>query len=410
MKKLMVSLLAVLMVLTSAPVLLASGPDEMAEEEYALESMEQYDTLKEDAVAADVAELTVKARSAALMESKTGRLLFEDNAHEKRSPASVTKVMTLLLIMEALDAKTIAMEDVVTASPEACAKGGSQIWLEPGEQMSVRDLLKAVTIQSANDASVALAELIAGSEESFVGKMNQRAAELGMVDTNFENCTGLDDTAENHYTSAYDIALMSCELLKHEAIFEFTTVWMDSLRDGKTELVNTNRLVRFYEGATGLKTGTTAKAGKCVAASARKNNMDLVAVVLGSDTSDDRFNSARSMLNWGFAHFSLLQPEIDYNMITPVTISFGMYDSVIPIAQEVPYILIPKGREGELKTDYSFNKSIEAPVEKGQILGRVNISLDGEDLAQICLISPEAVERMTFPRAFVRLLGKVFRK
>lgn len=415
MGKYIASLLSFLFLFSALLTPLASEPyqgDSEAEEELALEASDRYD-ISDDGEALQTistSDLTVNAASSVLMEANSGKLLYENNSHERRSPASVTKIMTLLLVMEALDAGTISLEDKIAASPEACAKGGSQIWLEPGEEMTVHELLKATAVGSANDASVALAEHIAGSEEGFVAKMNERAAELGMVDTNFENCTGLDDTAENHYSSAYDVALMSCELVKHERIFEYTTIWMDSLRDGQTELVNTNKLVRFYDGITGLKTGTTSKAGKCLSASARRDNMHLVAVVLGSESSDDRFNGARNLLNWGFANYTVFQPEVDYSQITPVKISFGMYDSVVPVAEEVPYLLIEKGREQDVKTTYSFNDSIEAPVEKGQILGRINISLDSEELGQICLVSPESIERMNFPKAFGRLLEKLLRK
>lgn len=253
-------------------------------------------------------EVEVKAKASVLMDAATGTVLMSQNPHEKLYPASVTKIMTLLLVAEAIESGKIQMTDVVTASTNASKKGGSQIWLKEGEQMTVDDLIKATAVASANDACTALGEYLAGSDEAFVKMMNERAKALSMNDTNFENCTGLDDTAENHVTSAYDIAIMSRELLKYEKILTYTTIWMDSLRGGKTELVNTNKLIRFYDGATGLKTGTTSKAGCCVSATAKRDGLHLIAVVLGSANSDDRFGGARAMLNWGFANYAVTTP------------------------------------------------------------------------------------------------------
>lgn len=248
--------------------------------------------------------VTVKAKAAVLMDVDSGKVLMSMNADEKLYPASVTKIMTLLLVTEALDSGKISLSDTVTASASAASKGGSQIWLKEGEQMTVDDLLKATAVYSANDACTALGELLAGSDEAFTAMINERAGQLGMKNTHFDNCTGLDDTTTTHLTTAMDVAIMSRELLKHERIMNYTTIWMDSLRGGATELVNTNKLVRFYKGTTGLKTGTTAKAGCCVSASAKRGNTHLIAVVMGSQTSDDRFNGAKAMLNWGFANYS----------------------------------------------------------------------------------------------------------
>ncbi|MEG2081320.1 MAG: D-alanyl-D-alanine carboxypeptidase family protein, partial [Oscillospiraceae bacterium] len=242
-------------------------------------------------------QVEVKAKSAILMDAGTGTVLMAKNAHDKLFPASVTKIMSLLLITEAIDQGKIALTDAVTASTAASKMGGSEIWLKEGETMSVDELLKATVVASANDACYALSEVVSGSNEAFVKRMNERAKELGMNDTNFENCTGLDDTATNHLTSAYDIAIMSMELLKHQRIMNYSTIWMDSLRNGATELVNTNKLVRFYEGTTGLKTGTTGKAGCCVSATAKRDDLHLIAVVMGSDNSNDRFDGAKAMLN-----------------------------------------------------------------------------------------------------------------
>ena len=251
----------------------------------------------------------VKAKSAVLMDQSTGTVLMRMNENEKLYPASVTKIMSMLLVAEAIDSNTIRLTDAVTTSTNASKKGGSQIWLKEGETMTVDELLKATAVYSANDACTALGEYIAGSDEAFVTMMNDRAQELGMKNTHFDNCTGLDDTSATHLTTAYDIALMSRELMKHQFIQQYTKIWMDSLRDGKTELVNTNKLIRFYEGATGLKTGTTSKAGCCISATATRNGTSLIAVVMGADNSKDRFEGAKAMLNWGFANYETVTPE-----------------------------------------------------------------------------------------------------
>lgn len=352
---------------------------------------------------------SLSAKSAILMEMSSGQVLMEKNADEKLPPASITKIMTLLLVMEALDSGKITLEDKVTASREASSKGGSQIWLKEGEVMTVHELIKATAVASANDASTALAEYIAGDETGFVAMMNNRAMELGMTNTNFENCSGLDDTTENHYTTARDIAIMSCELMKHEKIKEYTTIWMDSLRNGETELVNTNRLIRFYEGATGLKTGTTSKAGYCISATANREGMELVAVVLGSDNSTDRFEDAKKMLSWGFANYSIYEPQIDMSLITDVTVLCGEQDKITPIVKNPNPILIKKGTEQEITQRVDICIDVEAPVEKGQKLGAVYFEKDGEILAACPIVSENRVEkRGTF---FVfRILWSTFAK
>ncbi len=347
----------------------------------------------------------IKAKAGVLIDVSTGKVLMAQNAHERLYPASVTKIMTLLLVMEALDSGKIALTDKVTASREACEKGGSQIWLEEGEQMTVDELLKAAAVASANDACEALGEYVSGSSTAFVKRMNERAAELGMKDTNFENCTGLDDTAENHKTSAYDVALMSCELLKHPRITNYTTIWMDSLRDGKTQLVNTNKLVRFYDGATGLKTGTTSKAGCCVSASAQRGGLHLAAVVLGSETSDDRFNSARAMLDWGFANYESVKLSVDAERIPAVGVLKGWTDSVKPVIPEPQQVLLEKGKAGSVTQEIDLAAAVEAPVEQGQTLGHVEFKLDGETIYSCALTCEEGVPRLTFLEAFRRLLG-----
>lgn len=254
----------------------------------------------------------------------TGDIIYENNAYEYLSPASVTKVMSMLLILEALESGKISLSDEVVTSKNAVAMGGSQIWLEEGEKMTVDELLKAVAVASANDACTALAEYIAGSTTSFVSMMNERAKELGLENTNFENCTGLDDTATNHYSCAYDIAVISREVMQHELIKNYTTIWLDYLRNGETELNNTNKLVNTYNGITGLKTGTTSKAGFCVCATAERDGMSLISVVLGADTSEDRFTSASNMLDYGFANYQIIVPEIDETQISTVKVINGI--------------------------------------------------------------------------------------
>ena len=352
----------------------------------------------------------VKAKAAVLMDQTTGRVLMQMNAHEKLYPASVTKIMSMLLVMEAIDSNKIRLTDIVTTSPVAASKGGSQIWLKEGETMSVDELLRATAVYSAYDACTALGEYVAGSDEAFVAMMNKRAAELGMKNTHFENCTGLDDDTENHLTTAYDIALMSRELMKHELIKEYTTIWMDSLRDGKTELVNTNKLIRFYNGATGLKTGTTNKAGCCVSATATREGTSLIAVVMGSDNSTDRFEGAKAMLNWGFANYSSVTPQIDRGLIADVNILRGEERKITPQTPPVTTVLIPKGREKDIVQDVQLAAEVEAPVESGQTLGKVTVRLDGEVLGEYNLTAPHYVDRLSFGMVFCRLLAVICKK
>ncbi len=351
----------------------------------------------------------VKAKAAVLMEQGTGKVLYEKNSDQKLYPASVTKIMTMLLVAEAIDDGKISFSDEVAASKEAATKGGSQIWLKEGETMTVDELFKAMSVYSANDACTALAEHVAGSEDGFINMMNERAAQLGMKNTHFENCTGLDDTAENHLTTAYDIALMARALMGHEFVKKYTTIWMDSLRNGATELVNTNKLVRFYSGCTGLKTGTTAKAGCCVCATATRDNTSLIAVVLGSDNSTDRFESAKAMLNYGFANWVSVTPKIDPSLITDVAVTMGEERFLTPQIPAAANVLIPKGREKDIKQDIKLSVSVEAPVESGQVLGNVDVSLDGETIGTYSLTAPHYVERLTFSSVYRRVLA-VFSK
>lgn len=349
----------------------------------------------------------VAAPSAILMDAATGTVLFEKNAHEKLAPASVTKVMTLLLVMEALESGRISWDDMVTASEAAAGKGGSQVYLEVGEQMSMDEMLKSVVVSSANDCATALAEHIAGSEAAFVEMMNQRAAELGMQDTHFVNCTGLDDdpNAAEHLTSAYDIAVMSRELLKHEEIKKYTTIWMDTVRGGQFGLSNTNKLVRFYNGTTGLKTGYTKAAGHCLSASAERDGIELIAVVLHCDSSADRFQSAKALLDYGFANYALVSAETP-EPLAPVRVKLGAQELVTPVLQASSPILVGKGELARVTKSVTVAEEVTAPVAAGQQLGTMTIEADGRVLAEIPIIASAAVERLTLWELTVRLLRR----
>ncbi len=349
----------------------------------------------------------IKAKSAVLMDAETGTVLLEYNADTKLYPASVTKIMTILLVAEAIDQKIISLTDKVTCSSNAASKGGSQIWLEEGESMTVDELLRATVIGSANDAATLLGEYVSGSEESFISRMNERAKELGMKNTRFSNATGLDDTTNNHLTTARDIAIMSRELLKHSFIIDYTTVWMDSLRSGKTELVNTNKLVRFYEGTTGLKTGTTAKAGCCVSASAERDGLHLIAVVMGSANSNDRFNTAKNMLSWGFSNYTLYTPTVSKEEIKNIEIISGETDSLTPLVPALSPILIKKGEEEGVKVTVELSKRLEAPVLKNQTVGNVLVTVNEKTVGEYKIKSPEEIKKLTLYTALVKILKAV---
>ncbi len=349
----------------------------------------------------------IKAKAAVLMDASTGKVLMKFNESERLYPASVTKIMPLLLVCEAIDDGRISLSDTVTVTGSAASKGGSQIWLKEGEQMTVDELLKATAVYSANDACTALGEYIAGSDEAFVKMLNDRAAELGMTNTHFENCTGLDDTTENHMTTALDVAIMSRELLKHEIIMNYTTIWMDSLRGGQTELVNTNKLVRFYEGTTGLKTGTTSKAGCCVSASALREGTHLIAVVMGSENSTDRFETAKAMLNWGFANYSTVTPVIDSSLIPDVGVINGVVESIKPKIPQVAPVLVEKGRAGDITQTVDLAVDVAAPVEQGQVLGTVTFRLGDELLGEYNLTAPDQIQKLTFSIVFSRILKAI---
>ena len=349
------------------------------------------------ALPAGAAALEVAAPSAVLMDAATGTVLFEKDAHTPLPPASVTKIMTLLLVMEALESGRISWDDQVTASETAAAKGGSQVYLESGETMTMDEMIKSVAVVSANDCATALAEHVAGSEAAFVELMNSRAAELGMENTHFVNCTGLDDDpdAENHLTTAYDIALMSRELLKHEKIRDYTTIWMDTVRGGAFGLSNTNKLVRFYSGTTGLKTGYTQAAGHCLSASAERDGMELIAVVLHCDSSGDRFQSAKQLLDFGFANYALVYPD-EAVEIPAVAVELGKAEAVTPVAEDLTPVLVEKGQAATVTTQVEVAESVAAPVEAGQRLGTLTMRSDGAPLKSIPLVAPEAVERLTW--------------
>lgn len=337
-------------------------------------------------------KLDIKAKSVILMEVNTGEILYEDNADEQLAPASITKIMPLLLIMEAIDRGDLALDTVIYASEHACSMGGSQIWLETGEGMTVDDLLKATVIASANDACVALGEAIAGSEEGFVALMNQRAEELGMTNTHFVNATGLD--AEGHVTSAHDVAIMSKELIKHQLIKEYSTVWMDTLRDGKSELVNTNKLVRFYDGTTGLKTGTTSTAKYCLSATAERNGMELVAVVMGGETSNDRFNGAKKLLDYGFANYNFETLSADLKEDLTASVQNGLKKQVSVTSKDTVNILIPKTSKQEITRVTEWNDQIKAPISKGDVLGYVNVYVGEQQVGRLEIVANEDVERL----------------
>lgn len=350
--------------------------------------------------------ISISAPSAVLIERESGELIYQKDAHTPRPPASVTKVMTLLLVMEAIEAGDLSFEDMITCSPHAASMGGSQIWLEEGEQLSVSDMLKAVSVVSANDCAVALAEHLAGSEESFVARMNERAAELGMKNTHFVDCTGLTDD-EAHLISAYDIALMSRQLLGHEKIKEYTTIWMDTLRNGESGLTNTNKLVRFFNGATGLKTGFTTRAMYCLSASAQRDGTEFIAVVMHCATSPERFDDAKALLNYAFANYTnvkLRSPQA----LPPVLVELGETESVQPVCSGKESMLLEKSGAKDLKYEVALPESVPAPVTRGQALGELIVSSGDRELARVPLVAADAVERLSLSQIYGRLINRMF--
>ena len=349
--------------------------------------------------------LSLSCASAVLMEKETGSLLFEENSHEKLEPASVTKIMTLLLIMEAVDSGRLSLEDTVTVSAYAAGMGGSQVYLEEGEQMSVGEMIKCVTVVSGNDCAVALAEHLAGSETAFVSLMNQRAQELGMADTTFLNCTGLP--AQGHVTSAYDIALMSRELiLNHPSIRQYTTIWMDSIRGGEFGLTNTNRLIRFYPGATGLKTGSTDSALYCMSATAERDGMELIAEVMKAPSTSQRFEDAKSLLDYGFANYTLASVYPD-SPLAPVEVLLGAQGQVQPQLQRECKLLVRRGEESQISTRLTLAERVEAPVDEGQILGQLEVYVGDELRDTIPILAAQGVDRLSVPGIFSQLLSRL---
>lgn len=349
--------------------------------------------------------LTLNCKSAVLIEAKTGRVLFEQNADEALPPASVTKIMTLLLVMEAVDSGKIKLDDMVSASEYAASMGGSQVYLKVGEAMTVEDMLKSVVISSANDAAVALAEHVFGDVDTFVRKMNDRAVELGMKHTRFENVTGLDDTAQNHLISARDIAIMSRELIAHPTILKYSSIWMDTIRDGAFGLTNTNRLVRFYRGATGLKTGSTSKAGFCVSVTAERDGLSLICVIMGAESRDIRNAQATRLLDWGFANYASYQAEpqeLDHLRV------LGGVKNTCAIGYEPFCAVLPKGKISHVEVKAELQESISAPVKIGDKVGRVQYCLDGEVIGEVPITAQEDIEKIGFWGLFWRILAKIF--
>ena len=346
------------------------------------------------------------AKSSILMCADTGDIIYEKNAYEHLSPASVTKIMSILLVLEAIDSGKISLEDEVPAGENSVKMGGSQIWLELGEKRTVNELFKAVVVASANDACTALGEYIAGSSQAFVKLMNEKAQSLGLENTCFENCTGLDDTIKNHYSCAYDLAVIAREVLKHDLIYNYSTIWLDYLRNGKTELNNTNKLVNKYDGITGLKTGTTSKAGFCVCATAEREDMNLIAVVLGADTSEHRFQTASNLLDFGFAEYAVVAPQIDEAQITPVKIKNGKVKSVVPIYNQTDKLLVKKGDINIIYT-YEIEDSVSAPVENGAELGEISIKNGDDVIKTITLVSPKAIEKISFNYILIEMLRNI---
>lgn len=350
----------------------------------------------------DVSTQLVKGKSGILMEAATGEVLYEWNPDERLQIASVTKTMTMLLIMEALDSGKIQLTDTVTTSENAASMGGSQVFLEVGEQMSVNDMLKAIAVASGNDAAVAMAEHIGGTHEAFVEMMNERAVALGCNNTHFINCTGLNETSD-HYSTSRDIAIISRELLRHEKIFDYTTIWMDSLRDGTFGLSNTNKLIRFYNGANGLKTGSTDAAKYCLSAAAKRDDMQLIAVVLGAPSTGERFSSASSLLDYGFANYSVVkQSHLDINL--PKLPVSGGTESYVDLKVDNVNFIVKKGNQSKVETEIITDESIKAPIDAGQKLGEVIFRIDGAEIARRDIVAETAVPRIGLAKTFLKLI------
>lgn len=348
----------------------------------------------------------IEVKSSILMNLDTGEVIKENNAYEHLSPASVTKLMSILLILEAIDSGKIKLTDEVAATQTAVSKGGSQIWLEVGEKMSVNDLFKAVVIASANDACTLLGEYVAGSDSAFVDMMNQRVKTLGLKNSHFENCTGLDDEITNHYSCAYDLAVIAKEIMKHKLILKYSTVWLDSLRGGKTELNNTNKLINKYNGMTGLKTGTTSNAGFCLCATATRDNISFVSVVLGAKTSDDRFDLTRELLDYGFANYKLETIKIGSSKIKDIKVKGGKIKSIKPTYSQTQKVLLPKNSE-KISYKYSFKKEVKAPIKKGDSLGKIEVFSSNKKISTVELKSDKNIKSVSFLYIFKKMINNI---
>ena len=344
--------------------------------------------------AEDAPQMDLSAKSAVLMEASTGKILFEKSPHDALPPASVTKIMTMLLVMEALDNGQCSPEDMVRTSALAASMGGSQVFLEENEEMSVHDMLKAVAVASGNDAAVALAEFIGGSHENFVSMMNRRAKELGMNDTNFVNCNGLDNSA--HLVSAHDIAIMSRELMKHPRIYDYTSLWMDSLRNGEFGLVNTNKMIRFYTGATGLKTGSTSVAGFCVSATAKRDDMELIAVIMGAPTSKERFADATKLLDYGFANYGIAKALLTEEELPLIRVEKGVIPEISIGISDNFHMLLEKSKMNQIEKQISLPSSVQAPIHENDKIGEVEFSIDGTVIGTADIVAKTSVEGLGF--------------
>lgn len=346
----------------------------------------------------------LNAKSAALY-AANGQELYSFNADEQLQPASVTKIMTMLLAMEALERGEVTLDTMITGSEYACSMGGTQIWLEPGEQLSLDEMLKAIAVGSANDCAVAVAEHLAGTEAAFVERMNARAAELGCTGTRFINANGLDGMGEKTMTTAHDLALISCELLRHPKILEYTGIWMDSIRGGKFSLANTNKMLKSYPGLTGLKTGYISEAGYCISATAKRDGLSLVAVVMAAPTKETRMADASALLNYGFANFTVYQPPED--SLTPIPVTLGTAKTVQPVLQDAQSIVIEKEKAGDLETTLSLPDTIQAPVEAGQQIGELTVTSGGETLLTLPVVAADAVGALDIPTLLLEFLGRL---
>lgn len=346
-------------------------------------------------------DIDISAPSAVLTEKQSGEVIYEKNAHERMPPASVTKVMTMLLIVEAIDSGELSLSDTVTASERAASFGGSCVYLEEGEKMSVDEMLKCIAVVSANDCAVAMAEHMCGTEQSFVARMNERASELGMNDTHFTNCTGLFDDDE-HYTTAYDIALMSRELISHELIKNYTTIWMDSIRNGEFGLSNTNKLVYYYDGCTGLKTGFTSLAMYCLSATAMRDGVEYIAVIMHAESVEKRNADAKTLLNYAFANYTLCPLRYD-TALPPVAVELGTGDCVQPEYTGAEAALIKKQSAGSVEYELKLPESVSAPVKKGDVLGSMTVSIDGKEAYDVSLVASHDVKRLELGGIFLKV-------